>query len=502
MIKSSVNIIFRIFLLVFLCTNLHAVEKPQYTDLPCPSFAEIEQGLLTWQQNHPNIFQVTAAGKTPEGNNIVLCKITDFSVADENKQVVLLTTCHAATEKNGVTSILHFTKFLLSDDAAAEEIRKQQIILVMPCNDPEGYKQGKRVRDIYYDGWDWNGISDPAQYPEAAVLQKVIEKYQPEVHVDLHGFSKKEQTMWESTGISWTGGFSRSFNPEIPKLMNEAAEKAGFLITEGEKSDGKLLATGPVSGADEHFYLRGGHVIPPAYSYHYAHTIGMTMEIGFEESAVVRLKRLVELGHQVWRGERYPGYPVNQVGCRGSMAVSAWGRTAAERRASRVELWQKAGQIAYSIAWPEPRGSMMAFFASDPAETPKIIGDRKLETMAENLSKKPGYNVKSIQEFIKTIPAYLVGKLEFLTETVNDPVIKNGLVLRLLIPYPDAEPTHLCLDGYEISKSDYFGYKIYHNPGTIVEISIPPEKTKPFHVVTCAYETATKRRAGFDPEDW
>lgn len=62
----------------------------------------------------------------------------------------------------------------------------------------------------------------------------------------------------------------------------------------------------------------------------------MTMEIGFEHSALVRLQRLLQIGNETWRGERYPGYPVNQVGCWTSMAVAAWGRTAEQRRASRA----------------------------------------------------------------------------------------------------------------------------------------------------------------------
>ena len=37
------------------------------------------------------------------------------------------------------------------------------------------------------------------------------------------------------------------------------------------------------------------------------------------------------------------------------MAVAAWGVTASQRRASRVELWRKIGQLTFCCAHPEPR---------------------------------------------------------------------------------------------------------------------------------------------------
>jgi hypothetical protein len=36
----------------------------------------------------------------------------------------------------------------------------------------------------------------------------------------------------------------------------------------------------------------------------------------------------------------------------------------------------------------------------------------------------------------------------------------------------------------------------------IVEIAIPPKKVADAHIVSCVYDTPTKRMAGFTPEDW
>ncbi|MHA1573542.1 MAG: M14 family zinc carboxypeptidase, partial [Alphaproteobacteria bacterium] len=268
---------------VFLSGNVLMAQKAQFTPLVCPTVKEMEQGLARWQKRYPEALRVESVGKTPGGRDVLLCRITDFAVPDDDKQVVLLTSCHGAMEKNAVTSLLHLIKWLISSDPVAREVRKRQIVLVMPCNNPDGYEKGQRLRDVYMC-WDWNGVTDRKRHPEAAILQRVIDAYRQEVHVDLHGFSLAEQMMWESTAISWgAAGYGRSYLPEIPTLMNEAAERAGFLITMGEQSEGKLLATAPVPGADEHFYLRRGAVNDCVYSYHQYHTWAFTMEIGFEQ---------------------------------------------------------------------------------------------------------------------------------------------------------------------------------------------------------------------------
>ena len=476
------------------------LSKPKFSPLPCPTLAELERGLKNWAAALPDRLRVEAAGYTPEGHSIWLCEISDFSVSDENKQIALFTTCHAATEKNGVTSVLRLMKFLLSDEPLAVEIRHKQRVMLMPCNDPAGYEKDGRVRDVYYAPWEWAGVTDREQFPEAAVLQDVIDTLLPDVLVGVHGFSGAEQLMWESTGISWTGGFARSFDPHVPWLMDQAADDAGFFLTKGEVSNGTLLATAPVPGANEHFYLRCGKVLPMAYAYHNAHTIGMTMEVGFEESAVVRLKRLLELGHDIYRGERLPGYPVNQVGCRGSMAISAYGATAEQRRASRVELWRRAGQLFFGVAHPEERGRMAAFFGSNPAEVLPILGDRRLEAVLNNLRDHSGYNWPVLTGFFGNIRSVRVGGLDPLAPTATADPLQHGVNLRLLLPYPDAKLTHLALNGTNLKPNDYF---VYHNPGTIVEIPIAPEEhPPPLQIVTCRYETRTCRRSGFTSADW
>jgi hypothetical protein len=334
-------------------------------------------------------------------------------------------------------------------------------------------------------------------------LKRLMDEYQPDVHVDVHGFNFVEQKMWESTGISWASGLSRSYLHRVPQRMDEAAEAAGFLITKGEQSAGQIRVTSPVPGADHHYYIRNCRYNLCVYPYHQFHTMAFTMESGFEESTIVRIRRLLEIGNEVWRGERYAGYPTNQVGCWTSMAIASWGTTAGQRRASRVELWRKIGQLTFGCAHPEPRGSIMAFCATTPEAARQYVAPGKVDTLVEKLKDDPQFDAGALADFVERMPAgnMLPGYLGSASGGEAQP-IRNGLVLRLLIPYRDARVTEIRLDGHAIQQSGADGYSLRTDPGTILEVAIPPDKVKPLHIATCFYDSPTKRRAGFRAEDW
>ena len=105
-------------------------------------------------------------------------------------------------------------------------------------------------------------------------------------------------------------------------------------------------------------------ILAGLYAYHQFHTIAQAMDAGWDESSLIWMRRLLQIGNEVWWGEHYHGYPTNQVGCWSSVAVAAWGATAAERRKSRVELWRKLPQLAYTCVHPEPRNGVAAFVST------------------------------------------------------------------------------------------------------------------------------------------
>ena len=104
-----------------------------------PTISEIAEGLASWAKRWPNRIQVETRGKTAEGRPILLVRVTDSTFPDTDKQVALLTSCHAGSEPLATISLQHLTRWLITDDPAAAKIRQGVVTLIMPCVNPDGY---------------------------------------------------------------------------------------------------------------------------------------------------------------------------------------------------------------------------------------------------------------------------------------------------------------------------------------------------------------------------
>ena len=70
------------------------------------------------------------------------------------------------------------------------------------------------------------------------------------------------------------------------------------------------------------------------------------MEVHHPLSGLIRCVTMLELGNQPWRTEAVAGYPVRTMFQQDETFVAAYGQTATERRASRVELWAHSNQFS------------------------------------------------------------------------------------------------------------------------------------------------------------
>jgi len=91
---------------------------------------------------------------------------------------------------------MHLIEWLLSDNAVAAEVRRRQQVLVMPVNNPDSFFVTDRFGNANgidpYTGsghWDIEGprFTDPDKAPEVMAVLRVVDRFKPDVHVDLHG---------------------------------------------------------------------------------------------------------------------------------------------------------------------------------------------------------------------------------------------------------------------------------------------------------------------------
>ena len=193
------------------------------------TLAEFETTLTFWTRKHPEILKLDRLGESESGLGLHLLKITDSSVEDRFKQVVLVTSLHGGPERSGTTTALHFVEWLLGDSEEARETRRNQVLLIMPINHPEAFFRTDRFMnkagiDPYTGGgpqhWDLNNLkyksSDKA--PEVKAVLEVVDAWKPDVHADLHGTGLQEyplenlgdrtryqgQIMFEVTGSAYS----------------------------------------------------------------------------------------------------------------------------------------------------------------------------------------------------------------------------------------------------------------------------------------------------------
>ena len=517
-----------------------------------PSIAQMKAGLKRWQKRFPKRIKVTRCAKTLNGRDLLLADITDHRLSDEDKQIVLITCTHAGREVNSTTSALHLIKWLIGNSDLASTCRRKQRVLVLPACAPDAYEQDRYpgmkpddVTRVRGEGnpcmtyWTWTGVMRPDINPEAVAIAKLIERYPPDVHVDLHGFPHRNAYMAESTGISWGSGISRCHKPQIVQLINEAADAAGFSLgnTDGENSAGAVRVTAPIrvpyrprnltvqdrASLDRnipghHFFLRPPNINATTYSYHRTHALALTMEIGFEQSAVVRLQKLLEIGNQRWPTEYYDGYPTNHMSNGLLVAVAAWGETERQRRRSRVELWSKFDQICFGYPQMPQRGELIGvvstttggarnFFGvkskrqEESRQAPGGYGDR-FEVLLSRLRGHRRFNLKQITEFIgaSAVEQYHCFSASAVTRRRCEP-LRHGLGFRLFLPDGGAKVRQVHLDGHRLSKSTTDGYLAWAGSGTTVQVNIPPRKVKDFHIVPCRYQQSRIWPDGFCNQD-
>ncbi len=133
--------------------------------------------------------------------------------------------------------------------------------------------------------------------------------------------------------------------------------------------------------------------------------------------------------------------------------------------------------------------------------TNSFVSDPNIEAVFARLKETGRFDGEGLDAFLRLSPAV---NADFPSAPREGPAesLEHGIAIRLLLPHPEVRFSHLKLDGHDIRASDVDGYVMYHNPGTIVQVNIPPGEVRDFHVVTGVFESDADRPAGFQSEDW
>ncbi|MFN0169038.1 MAG: M14 family zinc carboxypeptidase [Bryobacteraceae bacterium] len=494
----------------------------QFGPPTAPAFEKISARLEQWARSHPRLFQLAVRGKSIRGRPVYAARITDPEAPAEQKEHTLLTALHAGQEHSGATSTLTLMEWLLSGDPGAREVLKRQVVMAMPVVNPDSYVDHAKTSGLAnalgrdpYTGWTINGPEDPERCPEAVAVKSVLDEFQAEVHADLHGNTLPYPGAYqiESTGRAYSNITLRPYHHEIIRLMDQAALEEGYPSDELEEDAERLFTAGADIGIPA-YKLWGGVRTPAAkgvvvsgvqkvyaalYGYHHYHTMPLASEIGWERSGFLRHRRLLRIGNEIWPGEFYPGYPVRVIAKEGYNLITAYGTTAAARRRSRIELWNKQAQLTHGENRPHAVGRLLYVCATSRRARARYLGDTSLKAFAATMASD---RIRSIVAGFPEGPGQWGPTSNVMIEggsTDAETAIEHGLAFRLRLPFSKARDLDVWMNDKPLVRSETDGYVSWVARGfTYVQINVPPERGRreDFFAVTIRYDPGESRVHG------
>ncbi len=481
-----------------------------------PVFEEIENFLQDLSRKEPERVTLDVEGRSPQNRSVYSVTLTNPGAAEEKQNVVL--SCVHSTERSAVAVLFAVMDWLLSSDPLACEVMRRQQIVCMPIVNPDGYVESnldpdQRSRNaILYSGWDMTGVLHPDCAPEATALQRIIDRYQPDLYADVHGVSLdfESQLMLESSASSPTRTTNRPYHQQIARLMDQAALKEGF-PSDFQEDDREVLCWDPsVDPLKAKLWTGRGCWSPGLYAYSRYHTLHVLMEITWQRSGLLRFQRLLRIGNEQWEGEPCRGYPNHVVAAFGPSGmyqmIAAYGQDGARQRESRVEMWRKHHQFASAIVDPQMTGKTAAVFTlSADARREWLEAKDTLADFAANLKRHPAVNAEYIQDFLSGWPCGQNRPEAALSVwhggqggecPGEDEPIRHGAALRVRVPYPKASIRDIRLNGHPLAESSEDGYSIWKARGfTFIQANVPPAKSQveTLWILTCKYDPGEHR---------
>tara|TARA_Y100001934_G_scaffold117281_1_gene143607 strand:- start:7170 stop:8792 length:1623 start_codon:yes stop_codon:yes gene_type:complete len=505
--------------------KLDQLPKPWVKKLHRLSADEYEATIRHWEKKHPKLLTVEVPGRTREGEPLYLLKITDPDFPDNDKQIALISALHGGPERSGTTTAMHCIEWMLSDDAEAKETRRKQIVLFMPIMNPYAYfktdRFGNSVGIDPYTGADtrnWNledlTYKQADEVPEIKAFIKVVDEYKPEVHHDLHGTGLQEytvdllgtrqryagQTMIEISGSAYSNYALRPWDWRVTDAMNAAGEAEGYPYDRFEADMQRSFWSPDLRGRTQIFWRGRPRFYTSQYAFAKYHTMTSCLEVGWEKSGLARTKGLLRIGNGIWPTRNQPGYPVDRLGGFIGHFITAYGKTASQRRTSREELWKLQEQIDQAILYPQTEGRIM-YVAAVGKTAASVFHDRPHE-FAIRLKKVPGVDVEVINTFMNAGPEVKLAIFRPHDRNADGAVIENGIGFHLRIPYQNPKIADVRVNGHELKNDLLDGWTTWNaNAYTHMKINIPPAKAKKqnMYIITCAYRPDVKREYGWVP---
>jgi hypothetical protein len=327
---------------------------------------EIYQWLDDWVAKNKGLAQKKVIGKSPDHWDIPAIFITNEALPDDDKQIAVVTLGRHGQEFGTRVVGPEIIRYLCSSDA--EEIRKRQVVIVVPVVNPEGFVSN-----------EFRSSMTSLTKTERLVLGGLFKEFPPDMMIDFHSLGEAAGSKYDrgdmeviipANTTKWA--VDEQVHQYVAREMQKAAESEGWpyeihtledLATYyfGDTKIGNM----PWTYLKEKVYLLhmqdfyDDYHIPEEDQYtNYTcgpaylkwHTIVFGMETNHYAlsrpgdialSGLVPCSALLKTGSTRSPWEKDKGYPVNILHGDFRISIRPIGRNACERRASRIRIWNE-----------------------------------------------------------------------------------------------------------------------------------------------------------------
>lgn len=350
-------------------------------------------------------------GKSEESREIPMITLTDPTIPQSKKQVVLLTARHhPAMESSGSWAIEGIIYHLLSLTPEARNILSKWIIVAIPMVNVDGVYHGNPHYNI--KGIDlWMDYREK-KARETCSLYSLAKMIKPDFFIDFHGWICHHEGIPPYDGAYFDVENSFPWDSSTYKRMINYCKKEirGF----GTRA----------------IYTRVFPQSPLGAFYDDMHTLGCVLEINpggysiaeIQTRATENFQKLLKLMDERWPGYPQRGTPNREIIEKDGVSIFTWGKDYQELRENRIYLWKNRKKIRLTVVQKE--GIQKCVVQSEEPVVLKSALRFKLKPSEEEKIAKVKMNDKLITSGITQVNTWvfvpvLIGKKPFKIEVLT-----------------------------------------------------------------------------------
>jgi len=317
------------------------------------------------ENNHKFAYKKVLGKSSDNKWEIPVVFVTNRNIPDKDKQIAIITLARHGQERGARVVGPEILNYLINDDA--KEIRDNQIVIVIPILNPEGFVLDEFHSTMY-------GITNT----EKKILGNLCDTFHPDMMMDYHSLGKLEGSKYDhgdmeviipANNTKW--GMDEQIYQYIANKMADFTASKGWPYEIhtledlanyyfGDPETGKI----PWKCLKEKVYLLNvqdfnetydfpnkpgytNYTCGPAYLRWHTLIFGIETNhwsLNAEDIAMSGLApcvALLKMGNKRLSWEKDEGYPINLLHGDFRISIRAIGKSLSERRESREKIWNE-----------------------------------------------------------------------------------------------------------------------------------------------------------------